>query len=339
MNNLSKKKIKITVLITSIKQRKMTLETANYYSQICTEVILVDEQKPYLSALDIIALKKKNITYIPYQAVNSKKIFQSVYQKKLIAAYESSNRYVVHSNHDERYTYFGLLACVSALKKNKKLTFCIGQAIAVKKDASGIYYTRPYKKLNRYYNIKKRVNERLYYHAEMYAPLAHYAVWRRKAYLKTTQMTILVHDKIPIKKLSDEIIFELAADLNGNSKAFPELYWIRNRVNKPFGSNYKEKQNILEITKKKLNKLFRDLDNVRVDIIINKLRYNMSNLSSETFTDKSIFLIKRMIFFIKRLTRTWKNKENIYDICSVLKSNKIRFEKNDLFRALNSMKL
>ena len=47
------------VLITSYSQRKITLETANYFSQICNEVILVDEEQPYLSEEDEIELKKK----------------------------------------------------------------------------------------------------------------------------------------------------------------------------------------------------------------------------------------------------------------------------------------
>ena len=52
-------KINITVLITSIHQRKITMDTANYYSNICNEVILVDEEQPHLSADEINILKKK----------------------------------------------------------------------------------------------------------------------------------------------------------------------------------------------------------------------------------------------------------------------------------------
>ena len=46
-------KINITVLITSIHQRNITIDTANYYSKICNEVILVDEQHPHLSVDEI----------------------------------------------------------------------------------------------------------------------------------------------------------------------------------------------------------------------------------------------------------------------------------------------
>jgi|694.fasta_scaffold88320_4 hypothetical protein len=346
MNSLYKNKIKITVLITSIKQRKITIETANYYSQICTEVVLVDEQKPCLSTLDIIALKKKNITYIPYKGVNSKKMITQAYQKRLIAVHESNNRYVVHSNHDERYTYFGLLACVSELKKNKKLTFCIGQAIAVRKDVSGIYYTRSYKSLNRYQNIKKRVDKRLYYHAKMYAPIAHYAVWRRKAYLKTTEITILVHDKIPVPTIFDELIFELAADLNGNSKAIAELYWIRNRVNKSFNHRFEKKQNIFEITKNKLNILFNNSYNIQAEKIMSSFSNKFSYLVNKNFLHKCILVIKKNYVLIKLFLiniilkkKITRNIEGADDVYTLLNNNKIKYKKNDLNKLLNSVSL
>ena len=99
-----KNKIDITVLITSIYERNITIETANYYSEICSEVILVDEEQPHLPSADISELKKKGITYIPYKTDNNELSIKSVYQKRLIAAKQSNKRYLVHSNHDERYT-------------------------------------------------------------------------------------------------------------------------------------------------------------------------------------------------------------------------------------------
>ena len=42
--NILKKKIDLSVLITSIYQRKNTIETAIYFSEMCNEVILVDEE-------------------------------------------------------------------------------------------------------------------------------------------------------------------------------------------------------------------------------------------------------------------------------------------------------
>ena len=52
-------KINITVLITSVHQRNITINTANYYSNICDEVIVVDEEQPHLSYVDVSKLKKK----------------------------------------------------------------------------------------------------------------------------------------------------------------------------------------------------------------------------------------------------------------------------------------
>ena len=120
----SKNKINITVLVTSINQRNISIETANYYSNICNEVILVDEEQPHLSVDEIKVLKEKGIKYIDYKNDASGLSLNSLYQKRLIAANKSNNKYVVHSNHDERYTYHGLLACVSELENHKDLIFC-----------------------------------------------------------------------------------------------------------------------------------------------------------------------------------------------------------------------
>ncbi len=53
------KKIDLSVLITSIYQRKNTIETAIYFSEMCNEVILVDEEEPHLHITEIDKLKKK----------------------------------------------------------------------------------------------------------------------------------------------------------------------------------------------------------------------------------------------------------------------------------------
>jgi hypothetical protein len=66
VSKFKEKKLNITVLVTSISQREITIETANYYSEICREVILVDEQQPHLSVDEISVMRKKGVTYIPY---------------------------------------------------------------------------------------------------------------------------------------------------------------------------------------------------------------------------------------------------------------------------------
>ena len=62
-NKIFKNNINITVLVTSASQREITLQTVNYYSQICSEVIFIDEQKPYLSETEVNRLNK----YFVYQ--------------------------------------------------------------------------------------------------------------------------------------------------------------------------------------------------------------------------------------------------------------------------------
>ena len=116
MNSFFKNKIDITILVTSHMQRETTIDTVNYYSEICNEVILVDEQQPYLSLTDIDLLKNRGITYITYNTKNNANT--SPFEKRLIAATKAKNNYVVHSNHDERYSYYGLLACVSELEND-----------------------------------------------------------------------------------------------------------------------------------------------------------------------------------------------------------------------------
>ena len=110
----------------------------------------------------------------------------------------------------------------------------------MRKDNSEIHYTRSYKKLHGYQNVNK-LEERLYHHAKNYTPLAHYAVWKTENYIKATEKTIFIHKEISTNTILDEIIFELAADLTGNSKAIPILYWIRNRINPPFNKNLETK--------------------------------------------------------------------------------------------------
>tara|TARA_X000000950_G_scaffold288824_1_gene407678 strand:- start:190 stop:1188 length:999 start_codon:yes stop_codon:yes gene_type:complete len=323
-----KLKIDITVLITSIHQREIAIQTANYYSKICSEVIFVDEQQPYLTPTEVSVLKENNINYITYKNDSN----NYVYQKRLIGASRSNKKFIVHSNHDERYTYHGLLGCVEELEKDQKLSFCIGQAIAMRKDNSEVHYTRSYKKLHDYQNIKK-VEERLYYHAKNYAPLAHYAVWKRENYIKATEKTIFIHKEISTNTILDEIVFELAADLTGNSKAIPILFWIRNRVNPPFNQGLETKNYVFQIIKKKLYKLFSDLDNnVEVDILIESYWSNIPFFWPKSFIDKSIIIIKQKI-------RQLIKKKKIKDIDTLLNDSNVTFEKKDLLYALDSINL
>ncbi len=331
-------KINITVLITSIHERKITIDTANYYSNICNEVILVDEEQPHLSADEINILKKKGIKYIKYKAINNKFSVKSAYKKRLIAANLSSKRFVVHSNHDERYTYYGLLACVSELKNNEDLTFCAGQAVAVRKFNNKIYYTRSYKNLRKYKNVNE-VNFRLYNHSEKYVPIAHYSVWRKKSFIDSMDRTISVFESIPSTSILDEVIFEFSADLSGNSKALNELYWVRNRINESWYSvNVDSCQYSIKIIKNQLNLLFGNLNDIKVDIMINGLYKNLSFLQPKSFFEKIILLIKLIIRKVFNLKKKEKRRANSFDdIENLLIESKIKYNKKDLNYLLNSI--
>lgn len=326
MNNFLKNKIDITVLVTSISQREITIDTVNYYSEICNEVILVDEEQPCLSLTDIDILKNRGIEYISYNAKDNGN--NSVLEKRLIAATKAKNNYVVHSNHDERYTYYGLLACVSELENDKELTFCAGQVIAIRKDESRIHFTRQYKNLSDYVNINN-VEQRLYYHAETYAPLAHYSVWRKESYINVTEKTISIHDLMPSMTIMEEVIFELAADLAGNSKATSELYWIKNRINHPH-RYYEKGEQAFKIIEKKLLILFNDIDNIQMAFIMNSFRNNFLFVNP-SFIGKNIILIKRMM-------RKMIKKKITNNVETLLVNNNIKYEKNDLSNALKSFR-
>ena len=82
MSDLDKSKLNITVLVSSYSQRDITIETAIYYSRICSEVILVDEQKPFLSESEKDSLKNKNILLnrkvLSEIAINDKDAFEKI---------------------------------------------------------------------------------------------------------------------------------------------------------------------------------------------------------------------------------------------------------------------
>ena len=342
MNKIFTSKIDITVLITSIFQREITIETANYYSKICSEVILVDEEQPFLPVNEISTLKKKGITYIPHEISSYKGSYDLICKKRLIAAKQSSKKYVVHSNHDERYTYHGLLACLTELEKDRKLAFCAGQAIAVRKDALQIYYTQSYKNLFRYQNLDNNVEQRMYHRAKIYVPIAHYAVWRKELYINTAEKTILTHKLLPTgSTILDEVIFEFAADLVGNSKAISDLYWVRNRINKPYEHQNKHEniEDSLKIIKKKLDLLLRDLLDIKVDFIINSLYKNFPNIQKKSLIHRCILYLRLIIRSVMNLKVNERRKGGFNDIEDLLAKSNIKYEKEDLRNLINSMKL
>ena len=331
-----KNKLDITVLITSISQREITIETANYYSKICSEVIIVDEEQPHLHKAEINAMSKRGIAYFPYKNIEYKSFNAPIYDKRLIAATQSNNKYVVHSNHDERYTYLGLRACIAELEKDNSFTFCIGQSITVRRNQSGIYFTQSYKNIFEYRNINK-INQRLYYHAKIYAPLAHYSVWRKQSYIDVTKKVIRVHELIPPSTMMEEVVFELAADLTGNSVALPELFWIRNRINGPGQGKLTRGEKAFLTLEKKLNLLFEKLDDIQLNIIMNSLRKHFNFVMASTLRRKINSLIKRSLFFLKERKRLSDSIKVWHDIDAFLHQNNIIYDKWDISNVLKSM--
>ena len=326
MNN---EKIDISILITSITQREITINTARYYSEICNEVIIVDEEKPHLSHSDIEALNNKGIIYIPYKGGCNKTSLYPTYEKRLIAAINSNKNYVVHSNHDERYTYKGLMACVTELENNTDLTFCVGQCVAVRRDNIGFFYTRSYECLKNYQNINKTL-DRLYYHADIYAPVGHYGVWRKEQYIYASKKTLFVHNAIPSTTMMEEVIFGLAADRTGNSKAVPELFWIRNRINPPSGNSTGKGKNVFAHMEKKFEILFSDLNNVKIERITKSFWKNFPFIRLN-------FYEKTIIFFKRNIRKILKKKKS-RDIIAFLQDD-ISYDENDLLNALESLEI
>ena len=341
MKRLIKNKFDITVFITSSFQRELTIETAIYYSKMCSEVIIADEEQPTLHNDEINTMSKRGITYFNYKNEDYNILNATGYNKRLIAASQSTNKYVVHSNHDERYTHLGLKACIAELEKDKSLTFCIGQAIAVRRNESGIYFTRSYKNLCGYKNINK-INQRLYYHAKIYAPLAHYSLWRKQSYIDATEEFIRIQELIPSSTILEEVVFELAADMTGNSVALPELLWIRKRINAPVTMSLDKKitrgEEAFVIFEKYLNVLFESLDDIQLNIIMNNLRVHFFNVvTSSKLRRKINSLIKRSLFFLKERKRLSDVVEEWQNIDALLHQNNIIYDKLDISNVLKSM--
>ena len=323
-------KLDISVLITSISQREIAIETSNYYSKFCSEVIFVDEEYPHMTNKEIKELENMGIHYIAYTSDPKTTRLNSIYEKRLIAANQSNNEFLVHSNHDERYTESGICACLKELYTDRDLTFCIGQVVAIRKDKNKLHFTRSYENLSCYSNLNS-AEQRIYYHSKLYAPLAHYSVWRKESYIYATEKTMLVHSAIPTQTIMEEIIFELAADLTGNSMAISELFWIRNRVNAPSNSDYEKGQQVFINIKRKLIKLFDNSNNLDIDLIMEGL-WNHFTFVRPTF-------ITQTIIFIKSNLRKIVKKKKIEDIRIILSQGKISYKKDDLANIFSSMRL
>ena len=143
--------------------------------------------------------------------------------------------------------------------------------------------------------------------------------------------SISVHDSMPSDTIMEEVIFELAADLVGNSKATNELYWIRNRINDPKNTSYERGEKAFEIIENKLGILFKDYNNIQINIIINFFRDNFP------FVKPS--LIQKITIFFKRMVRVIVKKRKVHDLDNLLNDNNINYESHDISNLLKSMNL
>ena len=186
-----------------------------------------------------------------------------------------------------------------------------------------------------------KIDQRLYYHAKIYAPLAHYAVWRKQSFVDVSKKVIAIHDLIPSLATFQEVVFELAADLTGNSVALPELFWIRNRINAPvnvsLGIKLTRGEEAFVTLEKKLNVLFESLDDIQLNIIMNSLRKHFQFVISSKLRRKISSLIKRSLFFLKERKRLSDVVEGWHDIDAFLHQNNIIYDKWDISNVLKSM--
>ena len=127
----------------------------------------------------------------------------------------------------------------------------------------------------------------------------------------------------------EEIIFELAADIEGNSKAIPELFWIRNRINPPTNTLIERGEHVFKIMQNKLEILLSDIDDLKIEILMSSFRRHF------TFVRPSY--LERIIIFIKRNLRMIIKKKQISNINSLLVDNRILYDKDDLSFVIESM--
>ena len=229
----------LTVVVISNSEREVALETCIYFSEICDEVIFVDEQSPFLSKALVKALPS-SIKYIEFRDDISPDEYVRVYKKRLKGAAIAKNEFVIHSNHDERYTRLGLIDCLKILQNKPEISFCSGQCVAMRSISKEgvVYFDLSYKNLLNYINVGP-VNERVKFRTIKYAPIAHYSLWRKPLLVKALEEHICLNTTFTSRTNADELLFELASDLQGQSLAVNSLLWIRNRVNDPIYSGNK----------------------------------------------------------------------------------------------------
>ena len=101
----------------------------------------------------------------------------------------------------------------------------------------------------------------------------------------------------------EELIFELAADIEGNSKAIPELFWIRNRINPPTNTLTERGEHVFKIIQNKLEILFSDIDDLKIEILMNSFRRHL------LLYDQAI--LRDLLFFLKEIYVRYLRKNRL----------------------------
>jgi hypothetical protein len=226
-------RLPISVVITSIAQREIALRTCHYFLNICTEVIFVDEEKPILEKMEIMA-RPPGFVYLQYASSElvQKPVSVIVTEKIAMGCARASNQYVIRANHDEIYSAKGLEAALEYLDSHQDFAFVSGQCVGFHYDRNKtcLAFARKYKGLSGYENVFS-IGDRFLYQSVNYVPIAHYALWRKEFLGPALHLTTRAHEAISQTVFCDELVFEMIAMKYGKSRSLPELFWIRNRCN------------------------------------------------------------------------------------------------------------
>lgn len=300
-------RLPISVVITSIAQREIALRTCDYFLKICTEVIFVDEEKPTLEKMEIMA-RLPGFVYMPYASSElvQKPVSVIVYEKIAMGSARASNQYVIRANHDEVYSAKGLEAALEYLDSHQDFALISGQCLGFQyaRNKTSLAFARKYLGLSGYENVFS-IDERFLYHAVNYVPIAHYALWRKEFLGPVLQLSIRAHEAISRTVFCDELVFEMIAMKYGKSRSLPELFWIRNRCNGISYTGRDSPDDSYAILRRKLHFSLPEITNDQLDQMIESFeeRWPLIKLSKA----RQALLFIRSKFAIRSIYRKIKD--------------------------------
>ena len=322
------KDLEITILITSGCEREISVDTCLYYADFCDEVVLVDDQQPAMCEQHLLLLPL-NVKYV-HVPVRERTFIEQSYNKRLVAAKNARYKYVIHSNHDERYSRAGLEHCLAELKNEEKLTFCSGTGVKLKHKNLSLAYPG----LLDYSNLGC-LKVRICKHAQHYVPIAHYAVWKKENLVRVLEKTIEVHHAIWDPSLFDEYIFEFLAALEGPSKSLKVFYWIRNRLNDSVSPEYYTKLDVRtsrDVIQRKISLAFEDVHGVKVADVMSAADRKYPSSKFGRFVARLHGLCLRIFCYDRQMLVGVSGSE----LASLLEANQISFDKREVDTILRS---